>query len=43
MKAFWAPQLQVPVIALNEDWFNRGGPRLLLAAQQLCRQLAEIR
>lgn len=43
VKAFWAPQLQVPVIALNEDWFNRGGPRLLLAAQQLCRQLAEIR
>ncbi|MEX0633718.1 vitamin B12 ABC transporter substrate-binding protein BtuF [Serratia ureilytica] len=42
-KAFWAPQLQVPVIALNEDWFNRGGPRILLAAQQLCRQLAEIR
>lgn len=43
MKAFWAPQLQVPVIALNEDWFNRGGPRIALAAQQLCRQLAEIR
>ncbi|MGQ6211282.1 vitamin B12 ABC transporter substrate-binding protein BtuF [Serratia sp. IR-2025] len=43
VKAFWAPQLQVPVIALNEDWFNRGGPRIALAAQQLCRQLAEIR
>jgi len=43
VKTFWAPQLQVPVIALNEDWFNRGGPRILLAAQQLCRQLAEIR
>jgi len=33
----------VPVSALNDVWFNRGGPRLLLAAQQLCRQLAEIR
>ncbi|CAI0978284.1 vitamin B12 ABC transporter substrate-binding protein BtuF [Serratia ficaria] len=42
VKAFWAPQLQVPVIALNEDWFNRGGPRIVLAAQQLCRQLAEM-
>ena len=31
VKAFWRPQLQVPVIALNEGWFNRGGPRLLLA------------
>ncbi len=35
VKAFWAPQLQVPVIALNEDWFNRGGPRIALAAQLL--------
>ncbi|MFA1239370.1 vitamin B12 ABC transporter substrate-binding protein BtuF [Serratia odorifera] len=43
VKAFWAPQLQVPVIALNEDWFNRAGPRIMLAAQQLCSQLAEIR
>ncbi|WP_413739248.1 vitamin B12 ABC transporter substrate-binding protein BtuF [Sodalis sp. RH21] len=39
-QAFWRPQLTVPVIALNEDWFNRGGPRILLAAQQLCQQLA---
>lgn len=42
VKAFWAPQLQVPVIALNGDWFNRAGPRIMLAAQQLCSQLAEI-
>lgn len=42
VKAFWSPQLQVPVIALNEDWFNRAGPRIMLAAQQLCSQLAEI-
>lgn len=42
VKAFWAPQLNVPVIALDEDWFNRAGPRIMLAAQTLCRQLAEI-
>ncbi|WON76333.1 vitamin B12 ABC transporter substrate-binding protein BtuF [Serratia sp. UGAL515B_01] len=42
VKAFWAPQLNVPVIALNEDWFNRAGPRIMLAAQALCSQLAEI-
>jgi vitamin B12 transport system substrate-binding protein len=43
VQAFWAPQLEVPVIALDEDWFNRPGPRIILAAQQLCRQLAEVR
>ncbi|MGA9616371.1 vitamin B12 ABC transporter substrate-binding protein BtuF [Serratia proteamaculans] len=42
VKAFWAPQLQVPVLAVNGDWFNRAGPRIMLAAQQLCSQLAEI-
>ncbi|WP_127957142.1 vitamin B12 ABC transporter substrate-binding protein BtuF [Serratia microhaemolytica] len=42
VRAFWAPQLTVPVIALHEDWFNRAGPRIILAAQSLCRQLAEI-
>lgn len=41
-QAFWQPQLSVPTIAVNEDWFNRSGPRLLLAAQQICRQLAEL-
>lgn len=39
-KAFWRPQLSVPVLALNEDWFNRAGPRILLAAQTLCQGLA---
>ncbi|MBJ7223256.1 MULTISPECIES: vitamin B12 ABC transporter substrate-binding protein BtuF [unclassified Brenneria] len=42
-QAFWRPQLSAPVIAVNEDWFNRSGPRLLLAAQQICRQLAELK
>lgn len=36
---FWQPQLKVPVIAINEDWLSRPGPRLLLAAQQLCAAL----
>lgn len=43
VKAFWAPQLAVPVLAVDEDWFNRAGPRIMLAAQSLCSQLAEIR
>ncbi|KHN50197.1 vitamin B12 ABC transporter substrate-binding protein BtuF [Pectobacterium fontis] len=41
-QAFWQPQLAVPVITVNEDWFSRSGPRLLLAAQQLCAQLTEL-
>lgn len=43
VKKFWSPQLNVPIIALNEDWFNRGGPRALLAAEQLCQQLDALR
>ncbi|MEM6162233.1 vitamin B12 ABC transporter substrate-binding protein BtuF [Erwinia sp. P6884] len=39
VKAFWQPQLKIPVIAIKEDWFSRPGPRILLAAQQLCREL----
>ncbi|OWF84420.1 vitamin B12 ABC transporter substrate-binding protein BtuF [Yersinia kristensenii] len=39
---FWRPQLAVPVITLNEDWFNRAGPRILLAAKQLCQQMASL-
>ena len=36
---FWKPQLNVPVITVNDDWFSRAGPRIILAAQQLCAQL----
>ncbi len=36
---FWQPQLAVPVIAINDDWLSRPGPRILLAAQQLCAAL----
>lgn len=36
---FWQPQLDVPVIAINDDWLSRPGPRMLLAAKQLCAAL----
>ncbi|CAQ82918.1 MULTISPECIES: vitamin B12 ABC transporter substrate-binding protein BtuF [Photorhabdus] len=36
---FWHPQLHAKVITLNEDWFHRAGPRIILAAEQLCQQL----
>lgn len=39
---FWSPQLSVPIITVEEDWFNRSGPRLLLAAQHICQQLAAL-
>lgn len=42
ISAFWRPQLAVPIITLNEDWFNRAGPRILLAAKQLCQQMASL-
>lgn len=42
VQAFWQPQLAVPVITVNEDWFSRSGPRLLLAARQICSQLTAL-
>ena len=36
---FWQPQLKARVIAINDDWLSRPGPRLLLAAHQLCAAL----
>ncbi|WP_158781760.1 vitamin B12 ABC transporter substrate-binding protein BtuF [Pantoea sp. BAV 3049] len=39
IKAFWHPQLNVRVIPVKDDWFSRPGPRIMLAAQQLCSQL----
>lgn len=40
-RQFWSTQLTVPVITLNDDWFSRPGPRIILAARQLCGKLAE--
>ena len=36
---FWQPQLNVPVIAIDDDWISRPGPRMLLAAKRLCAAL----
>lgn len=36
---FWQPQLSLPVIAINDDWLSRAGPRMILAAQKLCSEL----
>ncbi|ACS86585.1 periplasmic binding protein [Musicola paradisiaca Ech703] len=41
-RTFWQPALDVRVIALNADEFSRPGPRLMLAAKQLCDKLAVI-
>ncbi|MDF7680276.1 vitamin B12 ABC transporter substrate-binding protein BtuF [Enterobacteriaceae bacterium ESL0689] len=41
VERYWHDQPGVRVIALNHDWFERAGPRILLAAQQLCRALAQ--
>lgn len=41
LAAFWQPQLPVKVIVLNDDWISRAGPRIILAAQQLCSQLQQ--
>lgn len=40
---FWGNQLPVPVIAINDDWFERAGPRIILAAQQLCAALKQAK
>ncbi|EOV9626526.1 vitamin B12 ABC transporter substrate-binding protein BtuF [Cronobacter sakazakii] len=40
---FWQPQQNVPVISINDDWFERAGPRIILAANQLCQALAEVK
>ncbi len=36
---FWRPHMNIHIIALNDDWFSRSGPRIILAAEQLCQQL----
>jgi len=42
VEQFWQSQLKIPVIAINDDWFSRSGPRIILAARQLCAELAKI-
>lgn len=40
VRAFWQPQLTVPVIAIDEDSFSRPAPRIINAAQQICEAIA---
>ncbi|XTZ37650.1 vitamin B12 ABC transporter substrate-binding protein BtuF [Salmonella enterica] len=40
---FWHNQLNVPIISLHGDWFERASPRIILAAQQLCTALAQVK
>ncbi|NDJ58851.1 vitamin B12 ABC transporter substrate-binding protein BtuF [Enterobacteriaceae bacterium 4M9] len=42
VKQFWGSALSVNVITLNGDWFERAGPRIILAARQLCDALAQV-
>lgn len=40
--AFWQPALNIPVVTVDADWFSRAGPRIMLAAAQLCTQLQAL-
>lgn len=42
VQQFWHSQLPVPVIAVNDDWFTRASPRIVLAAEQLCEALEKL-
>ncbi len=39
---FWQHQLTISLIALHSDWFERAGPRIILAAKQLCAALDQV-
>ncbi|WP_369788965.1 vitamin B12 ABC transporter substrate-binding protein BtuF [Rouxiella sp. WC2420] len=43
IRTFWQGQLDVPMLAVNADWFNRAGPRVMLAAQQLCAEIDALK
>ncbi|HCH50733.1 MAG TPA: vitamin B12 ABC transporter substrate-binding protein BtuF [Proteus sp.] len=40
IQQFWQPQLNIPVIAIDEDSFSRPAPRIINAAQQICEAIA---
>lgn len=40
VQAFWQPQLDVPIIAIDEDSFSRPAPRIINAMQQICEAIA---
>lgn len=39
INTFWQGQLNVPMLPVNADWFNRAGPRVMLAAKALCHEV----
>jgi len=39
---FWQQKTDYLIINLNPDWFNRSGPRILLAAEALCQKIMKI-
>ncbi|MEQ4922860.1 vitamin B12 ABC transporter substrate-binding protein BtuF [Proteus hauseri] len=41
IQQFWQPQLNIPVIAIDEDSFSRPAPRIINAAQQICEAIAK--
>ncbi len=43
IEQFWHSQLDIPIISLHSDWFERASPRIILAAQQLCTALAQVK
>ncbi|WP_140919592.1 vitamin B12 ABC transporter substrate-binding protein BtuF [Limnobaculum xujianqingii] len=42
VQAFWRGQLDIPVVTVPEDWFNRSGPRIIQAAEVICQKMSEI-
>lgn len=43
IEQYWQNQLDAPIISLHSDWFERASPRIILAAQQLCSALAQVK
>nr|WP_246020078.1 vitamin B12 ABC transporter substrate-binding protein BtuF [Limnobaculum zhutongyuii] len=42
VQTFWRGQLDIPVVTVPEDWFNRSGPRIIQAAEVICQKMSEI-
>nr|WP_230514060.1 vitamin B12 ABC transporter substrate-binding protein BtuF [Limnobaculum parvum] len=42
VQTFWRGQLDIPVLSVPEDWFNRSGPRIIQAAEIICQKISEI-
>ena len=41
IQQFWQPQLDIPIIAIDEDSFSRPAPRIIYAAQQVCEAIKD--